>query len=351
MPPLPKDDLEDIVSRTKDFWSKLRGQNIFITGGTGFFGHWLVESFIEANDSLALGSKAYLLTRNIKNVFERSPHLAKRNDLVWVEGDVLSFKFPIGIFPYVIHAATDTYDKGLKESADHIITTIVEGTRRVLDLAKQSQTHTLLYVSSGAVYGPQSLGCLRLSEEMAVIDDRDITNTPYSIGKVRAEKLCVKFSKETSISVKIVRCFAFVGPHLPLDKHFAVGNFIRDAINNESVKVSGNGESQRTYLYASDLCVYLWSIILNGCSLKPYNVGGHKIIKILELAKIIKYTLNPLVAIDIDPNHSLKIITKYVPDVDLIKNELGLIPKVSLEAAIIKTAAWNRHRYKYINIQ
>ena len=342
MPPLPKDDLEDIVKRTLDFWPKLKGQNIFITGGTGFFGHWLVESFLEANDKLALGAKAYLLTRNINNVFERSPHLSKRNDLVWIEGDIATFDLPEGIFPVVIHAATDTYDKGVKESPDNIIATIVDGTRRVLFFAKQAKTNTLLYVSSGAVYGPQPVDCLRLHEDMPVIDENDITNTPYARGKVMAEKLCAQFAKETSISIKIVRCFAFIGPLLPLDKHFAIGNFIRDAIINKNIEISGNGKSQRTYLYASDLSVYLWTIISKGCSLKPYNIGGGRIVNVFELAQSVIIALNSGVTIDIQSNHTSKQFSKYVPDIDLIKNELGLTPEVTLEQAIVKTALWNR---------
>ena len=342
MPPLPKDDLEDIVKRTLDFWPKLKGQNIFITGGTGFFGHWLVESFLEANDRLALGAKAYLLTRNINNVFERSPHLSKRNDLVWIEGDVATFNFPEGIFPYVIHAATDTYAKGVKESPVSIIATIVNGTKRVLEFAKQAQTHALLYVSSGAVYGPQPVGCLRLHEDMPVIDENDITNTPYARGKVMAEKLCAQFTKETSISIKIVRCFAFIGPLLPLDKHFAIGNFIRDAINGIDILIVGDGTPQRTYLYASDLTVWLWCVLDRGISLKPYNIGGYNIYSIREAAEVVKELATYKIEIIITKKSNQGLfVSKYVPFVQRICSELNVNETVDLKSAVLRTIKWH----------
>ena len=341
MPPLPKDDLEDIVKRTLDFWPKLKGQNIFITGGTGFFGHWLVESFLEANVKLALGAKAYLLTRNINNIFERSPHLSKRNDLVWIEGDVATFDFPEGVFPYVIHAATDTYDKGVKESPDNIIATIVDGTKRVLVFAKQAKTNTLLYVSSGAVYGPQPVDCLRLHEDMPVIDENDITNTPYARGKVMAEKLCAQFAKETSISIKIVRCFAFIGPLLPLDKHFAIGNFIRDAINGSDIFIVGDGTPQRTYLYASDLTVWLWVVLNEGISLRPYNVGGDKVYTIIQAAKIVNTIIGTNTQIIISQkNKSVATVSRYVPSIERISEELNINKGIFLEESVLKTINW-----------
>ena len=59
------DDPNHIMSHTCDLWEEMRGQRIFINGaGTGFFGCWLLESFIWANDALNLNASALVLSRN-----------------------------------------------------------------------------------------------------------------------------------------------------------------------------------------------------------------------------------------------------------------------------------------------
>ena len=98
------DDLDHVLKHTAGLWEELRGRRIFITGGTGFFGCWLLESFAWANDRLGLNASATVLTRNPKSFAAKMPHLAWRSDLIFLEGDVRSFSFPAGKFDFVIHA-------------------------------------------------------------------------------------------------------------------------------------------------------------------------------------------------------------------------------------------------------
>ena len=152
--PLPPEDLDHVLAHTRELWGEARGQAFFITGGTGFFGMWLLESFTHANDTLGLGARAVVLTRDPVAFARKAPHLAARADLEFVQGDVRTFPFPAGLFPYVIHAATEAGTK-LNEKASHeMLDAIIGGTRRVLDYAAQAGAKKLLFTSSGAVYGP-----------------------------------------------------------------------------------------------------------------------------------------------------------------------------------------------------
>src|ERR1035441_1556098 len=91
-------DLDNVLSRTVGLWEELRGQRLFLTGGTGFFGCWLLESFAHPNDQLGLKARAIVLTRNPAAFAAKAPHLAKRPDLEFLTGDVRTFPFPEGSF-------------------------------------------------------------------------------------------------------------------------------------------------------------------------------------------------------------------------------------------------------------
>ena len=66
------EDLDHILAHTEGLWEELRGQKIFITGATGFFGCWLLESFAWANEKLNLKAEIVALTRNLENFQRRN---------------------------------------------------------------------------------------------------------------------------------------------------------------------------------------------------------------------------------------------------------------------------------------
>jgi len=154
--------------------------------------------------------------------------------------------------------------------------------------------------------------------------------------------LCA-INAEGAFEPTVARCFAFVGPYLPLDIHFAIGNFIRDALAGGPIRVSGDGTAVRSYLYAADLAVWLWTILLRGGKMRAYNVGGPDPITIRALAELIRDTLAPGVRIEIArtpvPGSP---VSRYVPSVERAAAELGLVPTVHLREAVARTARFAR---------
>ena len=333
-------DLERVLAGTNGLWEELRGGRIFITGGTGFFGMWLLESLARANRGLNLGVEAVVLTRDAGAFARKAPHLARDAMMRWHEGDVRTFAFPAGDFSHVIHAATQSSARDLAPL--EVMDTIVTGTRRVLELARQRGVQKMLLTSSGAVYGRLPTG-MRVSEEYAGGPEVAISREAYGEGKRLAEMLGAIYAEQYGIEVKIARGFAFVGPWLPLEAHFAVGNFIRDGLAGGAIRVAGDGTAQRSYLYAADLAVWLWTILFRGASKRPYNVGSDAAISIRELADAVAGGFTPAPEVVVAQTYDPAIpVEWYVPDTGRATRELGLHATVDLPEAIRRTIAWHR---------
>jgi nucleoside-diphosphate-sugar epimerase len=332
-------DLHHILDHTRDLWGDLRGARLFITGGTGFFGCWLLESFLFANQQLDLKASASVLTRRPDFVKQTLPHLMLDSAITLREGDVRNFEFPKGEYSHIIHAATDAGAKNSNKNPLLLLDTIIEGTRHTLDFLVHSKAEKFLLTSSGAVYGKQPSDMTHIPEDYIGAPDPFDPRSAYGIGKRTAEHLCSLYAKQYGVYSIIARCFAFVGPYLPLDAHFAIGNFIRDAMNGGPIIIKGDGTPRRSYLYAADLATWLWTILLRGQSLHPYNVGSEVSLSIAETARMVVEQFQPSAAIEIHgiPNVK-KPVEHYVPSTYRAKSELGLDAWVSLSDAVTRTA-------------
>ena len=341
LPRVDTNDLDHILEHTSHLWEEVRGQSIFITGGTGYFGCWLLESFTWANDQLDLGAKATVLSRNPEAFAAKAPHLANHPSVHLIQGDVRTFEFPAGEFRFVVHAATEASAKLNQENPLLMFETIVEGTHRTLEFARTHGTRKFLLTSSGAVYGKQPPEMTHIPEDYLGAPDPMDLDAAYGEGKWAAEVLCRLYAHHFGLETKIARCFAQVGPYLPMDIHYAIGNFIRDAVQGGPIRVNGDGSPLRSYLYAADLAIWLWTILFKGQSCHPYNVGSDKSISIAELAFLVRKLIDPGIEVTIarQPEPS-QLRQRYVPSIERARNELALETWISLEEAIQKTVRW-----------
>lgn len=339
--PLPTEDLEDILAHTRAFWPEARGQSFFITGGTGFVGRWLLESFVHANETLGLGMRATVLSRDPAAFAAKAPHLARRRDIAYVRGDMRTFAFPPDRFDHLIDSAADTeaWTKGRPDG--DILDTVAVTTRRLLDLAVSAGVKNFLLVSSGAAYGRQPPELERIDEGFPGRPDPVEPAAAWARGKRMAEELCLERTARTGLAVKIARCFTFLGPLMPMDARYAAGNFLRNALDGEPIRVTGDGTPVRSYLYASDLAAWLWTILFCGKPGRSYNVGADEPVSIAELAAAVSEVFASRSPVEImQPAASPPPVSRYVPAVERARVELGLRGTVPLAEAIRKTRAW-----------
>ena len=339
-------DLEHIFAHTKNLWEGLRGQRIFITGGTGFFGCWLLESFAWANDKLHLNASALVLTRNPAAFEKKAPHLFHHSAIGFHQGDMQDFEFPDGRFSHLIHAAVYQHSAGTQESPLCMVNEMLKGTERVLDFCIQAKVKKVLLISTGAVYGETQSTITKIPEHFPGSLDPALSTSAYHHVRRMMENISVLYAKDHAFEVKIARCFSFIGPYIPLNGRFAVSDFIKDLLLKSPITIKGDGKPVRSYLYSADLTYWLWTILFRGKSCWPYNVGSEFPKTIREIAvEFANESVPPLHVLVLNKSIPGQAQDQYIPDTTRARTDIGLRHIISLAEGIQKTMNWYKGHY------
>lgn len=337
-------DLDHVASALEDDWDRLRGARIFITGGTGYFGMALVEALLWANETRGLGLRLTILSRDPQRFLEtRATHLGRRDALGFVAGQLTDFQAPVADYTHILHVASEPNLSGEKDWARKHLASAIGGTQRLIELAQRCPLEAMLVTSSGAIY-PQMDVCQddRWVEGPTGIADYMSERMLYGQSKRMIEIMTAVAAEQSGFRALIARCFAFVGPYLPLDSNYAIGNFIRDSMGGREIQVNGDGTPLRSYLYSADLAVWLLRILARGRSGVPYNVGGDEALSIGDLARLVAAVGGrpDAVVIKGKPVPGAK-PSAYLPSLTRTKAELGLEVAVPLREAVRRTMDWN----------
>ena len=315
---------------------------LLITGGTGFLGKAILR-YLDACHKQCIGhpwKRVVVISRNRQAFFGKYEYFATLPWIELIEADILDFRsLPSHLrADYLIHAAADST---LGASLDPLFRfeQIVDGTRNVLEWARSVGIKRFLYLSSGAVYGVQPEHLSHISESYCGSPDTTDSSASYANAKRAAEALCCLYQNKYQFDLILARCFAFVGMDIPLDVHFAIGNFIRDAIHNTPIVIKGSGQAVRSYLDQTDAAHWLITLLLAGRNNQAYNVGSNESISIADLARQVKKLLNPKLEINILGDSSLDTARNiYVPNIQLCQTQLHLRVATPLPVAIHKAA-------------
>lgn len=335
---------ERILRLTQHFpglWHELRGARLFVTGGTGFVGVWLLETLALADTRHALDLRIDVLTRDVKAAAARLPALAARPEVRFVAGDVRDFAFPDGDYSHIMHLAAVTA-RATFDDADPLeqFDIAYQGTRRVLTFAAHCGACRLLMTSSGSVYsGAAEYGMAPISESYLGAPQTDDLLSAPEHGKRAAEFLVAYHRRQYGLATAVARCFSFLGPGLPFDIHYAVGNFIRDALWGKAVVVNGDGSPVRSYLDVGDWVVWLLVMLTRAPGGSVYNVGSDVAISILELATRVRDLLAPDKPIVVLAANTGKVNRNiYVPNISRAREDLQLDIWTPLDESIRSTA-------------
>lgn len=344
--PLDKRDLDHILEYATPQLVELSEGRLFLTGATGLFGSWLLESLAHAQLELGLKFDVQFLSRDPDRFLAQHPFLKTIHRLSGLRGDIRSFTSPDGAsFSHMIHgAATSARETFVGEPALKKFDTVSAGTRNTLDFAARSRVAKFLYLSSGAVYDVRGLYAHEpLSETFSGAPDPILPSSALGLAKRTAEFFCATYSQQSLLkSIKVARCFSFIGPKIPLDIHYAVGNFIADGLARRPVTIRGTGRDVRSYLYLSDLVVWLLTILCSDDQFEVYNVGSEDARSIYDVAMMVASCFCPATSVITKNSHTPETSAPsyYVPSTMRAQEKLKLIARIGFEDGVRRTVSY-----------
>ncbi len=339
---LPEEDLAYIYSTLGHRLEAFKGR-ILVTGATGFFGRWVVETLAWMRSAKGVPIEIDVLVREGGAYAAQAPS-GVCGAVQIVEGN-LGEKLPLRHkYSYIVHLASPLIRPQDPNSFHAHLAIATSAMQQVIEWAGRTGPDcNVLFTSSGAVYGNflGSSGGTRPYEETFTGQQEFLSEKlVYSQTKRYLELLLLSAGIRFGFGVKIARCFSFVGPYLPLDSNYAVGNFLRNALNGERIVIQGDGRVRRSYLYAADMVIALMAILLAGRNGAAYNVGGNQAYSLLEVALLVAAQA-PGCNVDVlNRQVSTGAGADYVPDLQQFHRDFSDLPSLTISQAIAKTFRW-----------
>lgn len=335
------DCLRILNGREKEL-EPLRQSRLVVVGGTGFVGTWIAEMVAALNDEYQFGLKLSLISRSTDQFASRLPHLANRADVQLIKSDVRQ----LGQFPmdadWVIHAAANPDVRTHASNPLDTASVIVDGTTSAVRTAERlSRLKMFLYLSSGLVCGVQSASKNGTAENAQGAPPPEASFI-YPNAKRFAETICSAARTQCRIPALVARPFSFIGPYQPLDTPWAQTTFLSDALRGHAIRVLGDGQVVRSYLYGSDAAFWFLKILTAGQSGDVVNVGSPVGITLQDLAKevAINFEPSPEIMFNTSPRSAGR-SAQLLPDTTHAQKEYGLSVFTSLEEAIKLTVQWH----------
>jgi nucleoside-diphosphate-sugar epimerase len=345
---MPTDRFEEIrqdcllaSARQTELRTRLGFQHIAVTGGTGFLGTWIAEMVAALNDEHRLGITLDLYARNVNDWAQKYPHLSARGDIGLKSQDVRSpFEFARST-NFVVHAAGIPNNRVHSSDPLRVQQTTILGINNALEAATQLDNLTrFLNVSSCLVSGaPTRPGALKETDYFPIPSGQ--LHMVYVEAKRAAENLAAIYRSQFRMPVSTIRPFTFTGPYQELDRPWAINSFLRDVLTGGAIRIHGDGNARRSYLYGSDAAWWALAALVNGRDGEVYNVGSASAVTHLELVKLIgeRVSPKPRVVLNTLPSRQTHQDDLF-PDTSATEQRLGVTQTCALEQAIDKTWRW-----------
>ena len=294
---------------------------VTIIGGSGFVGKSYIDAFTTGFLNKFKIKKINIICRNIKKV---QLIYSKTKKINLIKGDISKLK-SIPKSDLIIYCADKANLQKIKKPKEFFLKS-KKSINNFCELVKGMRATKVLYVSSGSIYKYKKIDLLKKKKIM----NRQL----YTLIKFNSEEK-IRELKKFNIKTSIARCFTFIGPWLPRNEHFAIGNFINDGLEKKRILVKSKIRTIRSYMYADDLAFWLTKIGFNSKkNTRIFDVGSDKPIEIFHLAKLIGKVFNKKITVK---GNIYKGLDKYLPNIKKAKKELKLKITYNLKKSILLT--------------
>lgn len=338
------EDAAHICRRTGKGLDRLAGRTVLIAGGAGFLPSYLVDALAHANRHVLEEPCRVLCVDNLRTgVAGRLAHLNGRDDIVFVNRDLIEPLEPDEPVDYIVHGASIASPTWYRRHPLETIDVNVIGTRRLLELARDRSVEGFVYLSSSEVYGDPPPERIPTPEDYWGNVSPTGPRACYDESKRLAETLCVTYQRLYGTRVVLARPFNVYGPRLRLDDGRVVPDFLRDALLRRPITLYSDGRVTRSFCYVADAAVALLLLLTTDAAEGPYNVGNDEEVSILRLAELVaelaKSPHKVRLAASDDPHYLTDNPQRRSPDLSRIKAAIDWEPLVDLRTGLERTLA------------